>query len=217
MHAVSASSRNSGRRARSVTGKPGVEALDDLPDPLLVGRVDVRVDQADGERLDARLDEVADDPLDLLLVDLDDGLAARPHPLHGLARVGERGGRVGLDHDDPAASRSRRLQARQVEDLGEPLGRDQPDPGALRLEHGVGGDRRAVEDVAEVADGDARLLADPADADEDALRRVGGRRRRLHPVLRARPFVTDQEEIRERPSTSTPSLNAIPLLRRQAP
>ena len=55
-----------------------VEPLDDLPDPLLVRGIDVRADQADRQRLDARLDEVADDPLDLRLVDLDDGLAAGP-------------------------------------------------------------------------------------------------------------------------------------------
>jgi len=34
--------------------------------------VHVRVDERDGQRLDARLDEVADDRLDLLLVDRDD-------------------------------------------------------------------------------------------------------------------------------------------------
>jgi hypothetical protein len=33
---------------------------DDLPDPLLVGRVEIGVQQRDGQRLDARLVEVSD-------------------------------------------------------------------------------------------------------------------------------------------------------------
>jgi hypothetical protein len=91
-----------------------------------------------------------------------------------------------------------------VEDLREPLGRDEADPRALRLEHGVRRDRRTVKDVAELADADPRLLADPANADEDALRRVARRRRRLHPVLRSRSVVPDEEEIGERPSHVDP-------------
>ena len=104
-----------------------------------------------------------------------------------------------------------------MQDLREPLRRDQPDAGALRLEHGVRRDGRAVEDVAHVADRDAGLLADPADADEHALRRVGRSRRRLHPELRARPFVTDEEEVGERPShvDSEPECHSA-LLRRQS-
>ena len=128
-----------------------IEPLDDRADLLLVRAVDVRVDQRDGQRLDTRLDEVADDRLDLRLVDRDDGLAARVHPLDRLARVGERGGRVGLDHDDPARKRPRRLRAREVEDLLEARRRDQADAGALRLEHRVRRDGRAVQDVAQLA------------------------------------------------------------------
>ncbi len=146
-----------------------VEPLDDLADPLLVRRVDVRVDQPDRERLDARFDQVAHNALDLRLVDLDDGLAARTHALDRLARVRERGGRVGLLHDDPARERAGGLRTGEVQDLREPLGRDQSDAGALRLEHRVRRDGRAVQDVPEVTDVDARLLADPADADEHAL------------------------------------------------
>ena len=56
---------------------------------------------------------------DLLAVDGDERLAARVHALHRLARVGQRRGRVGLDHDDPAGQRPRRLGAREVQDLPE--------------------------------------------------------------------------------------------------
>ena len=70
--------------------------------------------------------------------------------------------------------RARRLGAGQVEDLAEALGRDQADARALRLEHGVRRDGRAVEDVLQLADADAGLVADPADAGEDALGRDRG-------------------------------------------
>ena len=137
-----------------------VEALDDRTDLLLVRRVHVRVDEADGQRFDSRLDEIANDALDLRLVDGHDGLAARPHSFDRLPRVGERGGWIGLDHDDPACERPWRLRAREMEDLLEPLCRDQTDARALRLEHGVRGDRRPVEDVAQLTDTDACLAAD---------------------------------------------------------
>ena len=84
-----------------------------------------------------------------------------------------------------------------MEDLAEALGRDQADAGALRLEHGVRRDGRAVEDVPEVADADPRLLADPAHADEDALGGIMGRRRRLDAELRAAVALGHEEEVGE--------------------
>jgi hypothetical protein len=86
-----------------------VEALDDLPDLALVRAVHVRVDQRHRQRLDTRLDQVADDALDLPDVDRDDRLAAGVHSLDRLTCVGQRRGRVGLDHDDPTGERPRRL------------------------------------------------------------------------------------------------------------
>ena len=147
--------------------------------------------------------------------------AAGVHPLDRLARVGERGGRVGLDHDDPARQRPRRLRARQVQDLLEAHGRDQPDARALRLEHRIRGDGRAVEDVPDVADVDPRLLADPADAGEHALRGVGRRRRRLHAEAAAAVAVpvADEEEVGEGAADVDPEPvrhSFLPLSRRPA-
>jgi hypothetical protein len=51
--------------------------------------VHVGVDQRHRQRLDPRLDQVADDTFDLLDVDRDDRLASGVHPLDGLARVGQ--------------------------------------------------------------------------------------------------------------------------------
>ena len=177
--------------------KAGVEALDDRSDLLLVGGAHVRVDQTHGERLDARFDEVPDDPLDLRHVDGNDRLAVRVHSLDRLTRVRKRRGRIRLDHDDPARERAGCLGAGEVEDLAEALGRDQTDAGALRLEHGVRRDGGAVEDVPEVADPDPRVLADPSHAGEHALGRVVGRRRRLHPELGAAVALGYEEEVGE--------------------
>ena len=85
----------------------------------------------------------------------------------------------------------------QVQDLPEALRREQAHAGPLRLEQRVRRHRRAVQDVRELARRDAALLADPADAGEDALGRVGRRRRRLHAVEVAR-LVVDEEQVGER-------------------
>jgi hypothetical protein len=110
----------------------------------------IRVDQRDRERLDTGFDEIANDLLDLIGVDGLDHLALRVYALVRLAGVLERGGRVGLDHDDPAGKRARSLRAREVEDLPEAPGRDQADAGSLRLEQCVRCHSRAVHHVREV-------------------------------------------------------------------
>ena len=178
-------------------GEARVEALDDLADLLLVLVRDVRVDQANRERLDATLDEILDDPLDLLLVHGHDGLATRTHALDSLARVGEGRRRLGLLHDDPASQRARRLRACQMQDLLEALRRDQTDARALALEHGVRRNGRAVHDVAEITGRDARRLADACDTVEHTLGRVARRRRGLHPML-CSVLVIDEEQVGER-------------------
>ena len=158
---------------------------------------DVRVDERHRERLDTRADEVADDRLDLCLVDRDDGVTLGVHALGCLARVRERRGRVRLDHDDPAREGAGGLGPRQVQDLLEALGRDQPDAGTLGLEHRVRRDGRPVQDVLELGDLDPRLVANAGDAVENAFGRVARRRRGLHTVLRAAGFVADEKEIGE--------------------
>jgi hypothetical protein len=126
-------------------------------------------------------------------------LAARVHALDRLARVGQRGGRIGLDHDDPAGERARRLGAGEMEDLTEALRGDEPDAGALALEHRVRRDGRAVDEVAQVAGRDPGLGADALDAGQHAVGRVARRRRRLHAPL-PRAVVVDEEQVGERPS-----------------
>ena len=157
-----------------------------------------------GERLDARLDEIADDLLDLRLVDRGDDPAARVQALDGLARVGERRRRIGLDHDDPPRQRAWRLGAGEMEDLPEARRRDEPDARALGLEHRVRRDGGAVKDVLQLVDADARFVADPPNAGEHALRRIMGRRRRLDAELRAAVALRYEEEVGERAADVDP-------------
>ena len=78
------------RRCEIVTGKPGCRRSTMSAISCSWRAVDVGVDQRHGERLDAGVDQVADDRLDLRGVDRDERVAARVHPLHRLARVGQR-------------------------------------------------------------------------------------------------------------------------------
>ena len=53
----------------SETGMPGQLRAEDRAEPLLVGRVEVRVQQADGDRLDARGGEPGRERAGLVLVE----------------------------------------------------------------------------------------------------------------------------------------------------
>ncbi len=183
-----------------------IEVMDDGLDLALVRRIRIRVDERDGQRLHARVDEVADDPFDLIALDGLDDLALCAHPLLRLARVLERGRRIGLDHDDPSGQRARRLRAGEVEDLLEAVRRDQTHARALRLEHRVRRDRRPVLDELDLPGRDARLLADPLDADENPLRWVCRCRRGLHPVHRS-ALVLHEEQVGER----SPDVDSEPV------
>ena len=115
------------------------------------------------------------------------------HPPGHFERVDQRGERFGLGPDDPPGKAPRDEAARDLHDLAIPLGDDQPDPRALALEHGVGRDRRAVEEDLDVGRGDIRLGAHRRHAVEDPDRTVGGRRRRLVPPETPRLLLQQQQ------------------------
>ena len=69
--------------------------------------------------------------------------------------------------------------ARDVEDVAEALGRDQADGGALVRECDVGRDGRAVQEVVDLRQLHAALLAEAIDALDDAAGRIVGRGRDL--------------------------------------
>ena len=89
----------------------------------------------------------------VVLVERRHHVALGADPLDGLDRVLEGGERLGLRPDDPAGQAARHERARHLQHLPVALGHDQADPGALALEHGVGGDGRAVQHLADLRRG----------------------------------------------------------------
>ena len=119
---------------------------EDLADALLVLGVEVGVEEADRDGVDAELPQAAGEHAHLVVVQrLDDG-AVGGHPLGDLEA-------------QPALDERRRLrpeevvhvrdpQPAQLEDVAEVLGRDERGLGPEALEDGVRGDGRAVHDLA---------------------------------------------------------------------
>ena len=147
-----------------------------LGDRPLVGRVEIGEQQADGDRLGSDLARLGHDPVELgLLQRLDHPLGAEP-----LAGLDPRRGvdqRLGLGSAQVVELRP--VLARDLEQVGEPAGRDQRRPGPAALEqrvrahgHPVGEDLDRV--GVRVRRGERRL-----DRLEHSLGLVGGRGRRL--------------------------------------
>jgi hypothetical protein len=173
----------------------------DLLDPPLVRRVQVRVEQADRDALDAGLAQLPYALAHLLLVEGRQHLAVRHGDalLHGqpVAALDERPrlpGQLLLEREVV-----RLLVAGDVEDVAHPLRRDQPDLGARVRERDVGGDRRAVQEVVDLAERDAGLGAQIADALDGAARRVVRRGRDLVDRDPAR-FLVDEDQVGKRPA-----------------
>ena len=135
---------------------------DDGRDLLLVNRVGVGVDEADGQSLDGLLKQPVKCPLDVGRVQRGEDVAAGADPLvHLQAQITRDQGRrlfpgqvVEPWHTDPS----------DLEDVAEPLGRDQPGPGPSELQDRVGGHGGAVNDLAHVTPAEAGLAEDVAEA-----------------------------------------------------
>jgi hypothetical protein len=65
----------------------------------------------------------------------------------------------GFGPDDPPGKSAGHEGAGDLQDLAEPAGGDQPDPGSLALQDRVGGDRRPVQHRAHLGQRDASRLA----------------------------------------------------------
>ena len=172
-------------------------ALGELLEPPLVRRVRVRVQQADRQRLHPGAEQRLDRPASGFLVQLAENFSARSDPLRNLPDVLEVDERLRLQVGEEAEERTRRPRLGEVEEVRPPLGDDQPNPGAVALEHGIRRDRGAVQDRCELASRHSRGVADLADALEDADRLILWRRRRLRHPEATRLGVLE-EKIRER-------------------
>ena len=137
-------------------------------DPLLVRWVRERVHQRDAQRGDAVVAQLDDRLAHRVLVELADDLAVAVDPLAGLTDVLQRDERLGLVVDHEAEQRAGGPRLGEVQQVAEAVRGDQADARAAALEHRVGRDRRAVQDLVELGCLDARLLGDQGDALQDA-------------------------------------------------
>ncbi len=197
-------SRNSCSTSDEIeTGRSGsafAQLLRGLP---LVDRVGERVEEADGQHVDAG---VAQPVAAATSASRSSGVStapARVDPLGHLERVLDGRDRVGLLVDHPAEQRPGRPRAGEVQQVAEALRDQQADAGAGAREDGVGGDGRPVQDGRDVGRRAAGDAADLVDAVQHALGLVGRRRRHLRQVHGAARLVVEQE-VGERPADVDP-------------
>ena len=174
-------SRNAGSTSQdSDTISSGWSAFDDLAGAQLVRRVDEREQVADRDRLDPGRRRARRRPAPPRA----SSSGTRTSPL-GPTRSGtslrnapgrEEHRRFRLQHE--IVHRAPHLAA-DFEHVLEPGGREEPDPGALSLQHGVGGDRRAVDEAGDRVRRDAPLPLHQAERFDRAGARVAGCRRDL--------------------------------------
>ncbi len=189
--------------------------LDNGFDPLFMLRVRVGVHQRDRYRFRAQFDQVADGLARRCLVERRDDLAARIHAFPDAAGQLEIGQRIRLLHDDPAGKRSRRLRARQMQNLLEVLGDQETDFGALCFQHDVGRHRRAVKERGDIGGGDAGFLDQLLDPFENPDRLIARRRRRFQKPHRTGAFV-EQKQVRKSPAdiNAEPATHITPCVAR---
>ncbi len=114
-----------------------------------------RVEQAHRDRLYALLQEDIDLALGLLRIERPLHMAASIDPLvHHPAQIAIDQWWWLLPGDVVEARHAERAD---LQDVAEAFGRDEADLGALHLQDGVGGNRRAVADLLDVATGEAAL------------------------------------------------------------
>ena len=170
----------------------------DLGHARLVLRVDEREQEADRDRLDAGVLERTHLGASLLLVERHEHGAVLDDSLGHRQPVAPPHDRVPLPRQILVVREVERLLVPcDVEDVAVALGRDHPHPRAGVLDHDVGGDRRAVEDLFELRRRRLGLLGDLAQALDRSLRRIGRRGRQLVDEDPAR-LVVDVDEIGER-------------------
>ncbi len=100
---------------------------------------------------------------------------------------------IGLFHDHPAGQGTGRLTAGQMQDLFKILGHQQPDLGALFLQHDVSGNSSAMQQRGDLGRADSGLGDQLADAVHDADGLVLRRRRRLQQAQLAVLFIEQQK------------------------
>ena len=180
---------------RARDGQARRHVLDQLGQTSLVDWIDVGVEQADGQRLDALGEKLPDHRARRGLVERPRDAAVGVEPLRDLPpQVARHEGRRGLDEEVV------HVVAPLVADLqgvAEPHGREERGAGPLALDQRVGGQRRPVDDRAHLRDGHLRLPEERDDARLHAVGGVLGRGEHFPHAQSPGGFVHD-DEIRER-------------------
>ena len=115
----------------------------------LVPAIEVAVDQRDRDRLDPLLAERGGERVEVEAVEEAHHLAVRREPLRHLEAAiagNKRGGTLPLGVEEPADEPP---PFPDLEDIAEAFGGDEPGPGPLAFEEGIGGDGRAVNERAD--------------------------------------------------------------------
>ena len=167
----------------------GPRRRDGLGDRALVSRVEIRIEQADRDRDHVQLVELPDELFDC---------GGRQRRLDGAIRLDTL-----LDADTAVTRDQRRWHLRieridlasivtaDLDDVLESCRRDQRPLGEFPLEHRIGGDGRAVQQIADVREGETVELRRLPDARHEADRRVLRRCERLEAADRTRARIED--------------------------
>ena len=201
-------SRNSGVIVEEIdTGVLTELLLGELLDAPLVIGVRVGVQQADRERLDAGIGQLADRPACCILVELLEHSSLGVDPLSDLANVRELDERLWLDVVEESEEWTRRPRLGEVKEVRPALGDEQANARSFSFEHRIRRNGGAVQNRVERLRRDAGPVVDLPCALEHANRLVSRCRRRLGEPERTGPVVV-QEEVGERAAHIYPTRKA---------
>ena len=161
---------------------------DELGHPLLVGWVQVGVEEAHPDRMHPVLTEEPDLVSDRRLVERSDHLPLGVQALRDLSNQLERNDPVGLDPEVRVAVSVGDALAGDLEYVPEALGGEEPQPLGFVFEQRVGGDGRPVTHRGDVVGGALRLV-------EDQAKSLGER----HPPGRTAPTASSWRGAHRRP------------------
>ena len=155
------------------------------------------MDQTNADRVDAGVAEKASRRTHARFVERAQLFAQEVQPPADFAHVAQRHDAIGLHPEIRIAVALRHRLPRDLENVPEPLGDDQPETRDLALQQRIGRDRRAVRQHGEIVDARAPFAQDRVNPAHQSHRRIGRRRRHLGHPHRAR-FVVHTDDIGKR-------------------
>ena len=193
----------------------GMPRMDQIAERDFVGRVGIGVQQADRDRLDPVGDQRIDGRRSLRLVQRRDDLARVGHaPDHAQTAVA---GGEGLGELQEQVMNVVALLGPHLEDVAEPLGRQQAQPAAAPLDDGVGDQRRAVDDLVKIRERQALPPQQVGHARQRTLGRVARRGQALVQMDASAPFVQQNEICKRSPDIEAQTKSVCACHRRLHP